>query len=138
MRNNHGPGITFNSNWIVRNNYIHKNGQLGIGGSGENILVEANEISENNQAGFDTGWEAGGSKFAYTTNLTVRNNYVHDNLGPGLWTDIDNINTIYEENIVTYNNNAGIKHEISFDVIIRNNFLHLMVILITTGFGGLR
>jgi parallel beta-helix repeat protein len=51
----------------------------------------------------------------------VRNNYVHDNEGPGLWTDINNISTLYEGNRVTDNYGPGISHEISYDAVIRNN-----------------
>ena len=56
-----------------------------------------------------------------TENLIVRGNFVHDNNGPGLWTDIDNINTLYENNIVEGNSGAGIFHEISYSATIRNN-----------------
>jgi hypothetical protein len=51
----------------------------------------------------------------------VRNNYVHDNNGPGLWTDINNYEVVYENNTVVGNLGYGIFHEISFDAVIRNN-----------------
>ena len=35
--------------------------------------------------------------------LTVRGNFSHHNLGPGLWTDINNIHTLYEENLLDDN-----------------------------------
>ncbi|MCA9381227.1 right-handed parallel beta-helix repeat-containing protein [Candidatus Dojkabacteria bacterium] len=121
--NNHGPAVSFNSNWIVRNNLIHYSGQMGLGGSGDNAIVQGNEIAYNNQAYFSCQWECGGAKFARTNNLVVDGNYVHHNLGPGLWTDIDNINTLYKNNTVVNNNLEGIKHEISFDVEIKDNFV---------------
>jgi parallel beta-helix repeat protein len=71
--------------------------------------------------GYDPGWEAGGSKFWATTNLVVESNYVHDNKGPGLWTDNSNVGTLYDSNTVINNLNEGIKHEISYNAIIRNN-----------------
>lgn len=123
IRYNHGSGISFSDNWIVRNNLVTYNGQLGIGGTGVDALVEGNEISFNNDLNYERGWEGGGTKFAFTQNLVVKNNYVHDNNGPGLWTDIDNINTTYDGNTVVDNFGEGIKHEISFDVVIKNNFL---------------
>ena len=70
-------------------------------------LFENNEISHNNRMGFNTSWEAGGSKFRSTTRLSVKGNYVHDNIGSGLWTDIDNIDTLYERNIVVRNSGEG-------------------------------
>ena len=128
VRWNHGAGIKMGHRMQVLRNNIHTNGQLGIGvGHGGitteaiGILVEGNEIAYNNYAGFNWGWEAGGSKFTRTNGLSVRNNYVHHNKGPGLWTDIDNVYTLYEGNIVEDNDGMGIFHEISYDAVIRNN-----------------
>ena len=46
-------------------NYVHDNGQMGLGGSGENILVQGNEIAKNGYwSGIDVLWEGGGFKFA--------------------------------------------------------------------------
>jgi hypothetical protein len=123
VRLNHGVGIKLGSNSLARDNYIHSNGQLGIAANGDNITIEDNEVSSNNYANFSCAWECGGSKFAKTRNLVIRNNFVHHNRGPGLWTDIDNIGTLYENNIVYANRNEGIFHEVSFDAIIRNNKL---------------
>jgi len=74
-----------------------------------------------NTIGYSPGWEVVGSKFAFTSNLVVRGNLVHHNLGNGLWTDINNIHTLYENNVVRDNWGQGIFHEISYDAIIRNN-----------------
>jgi parallel beta-helix repeat protein len=108
---------------VVRNNYIHHNRQLGIAASAStNGLIEDNEISYNNYTvEYDWGWEAGGSKFWSNTGLVIRGNYVHDNHGPGLWSDVNNYNTLYENNTVVNNFAAGIFHEISYDAVIRNN-----------------
>jgi hypothetical protein len=123
VRLNHGSGIGIGSGARVTNNYVHHNGQLGMGGVGDNVLVEGNEISYNNGAHFNPFWEAGGTKFAVTNNLIVRGNHVHHNDGPGLWTDIDNINTLYENNISEDNAQMGIFHEISYAAVIRNNIV---------------
>ena len=121
VRWNHGVGIRFGNASKVLHNNVHDNGQLGIAGSGKDALVEGNEIAHNNYAGYKPNWEAGGSKFTFTEGLVVRNNFVHDNNGPGLWTDIDNVNTIFEDNRTARNKSAGIATEISFGAIIRNN-----------------
>jgi hypothetical protein len=123
VRWNHGAGIELGSSARIESCNVHHNGQLGIGPHGANDLVEGNEIAYNNYAGYDFSWEAGGTKFSGTDNLVVRSNYVHDNLGNGLWTDIDNIHTLYEKNKVINNKGHGIRHEISYDAIIRNNLL---------------
>lgn len=122
IRLNHGAGIKLGTRMQVLRNYIHHNGQIGISASGsEETLVEENEIAYNNVAGFSWGWEAGGAKFVNTTDLIVRGNYVHHNRGPGLWTDFENRNTLYEDNFVEGNENMGIFHETSYDATIRGN-----------------
>ncbi|HEX6536610.1 MAG TPA: lectin [Gemmatimonadaceae bacterium] len=122
IRYNATAGIRLGTQMKVLRNKVHHNGQEGIVGIGDNVLVEGNEIAFNNyQDAYNPGWEAGGTKFVHTNNLVVRNNYVHDNHGPGLWTDIDNYNTLYEGNRVENNTQMGIFHEISWKATIRNN-----------------
>ena len=120
-RFNHGMGLHVLSNGQVLDNYTHDNGQSGMGGSGTNILVQGNEIARNNYTGIDHDFECGGFKFAWTDGLTVRNNYSHDNVGPGMWTDISSIRTLYENNVVMNNTRAGIFYETSYNAVIRNN-----------------
>ncbi len=120
---NHGMGIRLGDGMKVLGNKIIANGQLGLGGGGSNGVVDGNEIAGNNYAGYDYSWEAGGSKFAFTRNLIVRNNYVHDNDGPGLWTDLENENTLYDHNHTKSNREAGILHEVSYNAIVRNNVI---------------
>jgi hypothetical protein len=94
----------------VIGNYIHHNGRYGIAGSGF-VLVEGNEIAYNaNEFGL-TG-DSGATKFVYTTNLVIRNNYVHHNDGHGIWPDIDNVNVLTENNQVEANRGNGILYEI--------------------------
>jgi parallel beta-helix repeat protein len=122
IRYNWGGGVSLGSGFVVRGNSIHHNRQIGIKGGGSNILIENNEISHNNyRDDYSMSWEAGGTKFLKTVNLVVRGNFVHDNHGHGLWTDADNIGTLYENNVVVNNYGAGIFHEISYDAVIRNN-----------------
>ncbi|HUP18958.1 MAG TPA: right-handed parallel beta-helix repeat-containing protein [Gemmatimonadota bacterium] len=122
IRYNDGGGVRIGHRMVLRDNYIHHNEQIGVVGVGDDVLVEGNEISYNNfNRKHDYGWEAGGTKFVKTRNLVVRNNHVHNNWGPGLWTDIDNIDTLYEGNLVEDNADTGIFHEISYRATIRNN-----------------
>ncbi|HEY9857839.1 MAG TPA: right-handed parallel beta-helix repeat-containing protein [Stenomitos sp.] len=121
IRFNHGWGLQIGDGGTVRGCNIHHQGQLGIGGGGANVLVENNEIAYNNSEGFNSFWEAGGSKWVYANGLTVRKNWVHHNYGPGLWTDIENRNVVYEDNLVEANDRMGIVHEISGNAIIRRN-----------------
>ena len=121
VHHSHGCGIYGGTRSQVIDNFVHDMGQLGLCGQGEDMLVEDNEIANNNLDGFDPRWEAGGAKWVNTTRLTVRNNISHDNRGPGLWTDGNNIETLYEGNTVENNTEEGIFHEISYDAIIRDN-----------------
>jgi parallel beta-helix repeat protein len=122
VRLNHGVGICGGSGSLVSDNVVHHQGQIGLG-SGDSVgaVFERNEVYKNNIARFDPNWEAGGSKFARTTDLVVRSNFVHDNNGPGLWTDIENVGAVIEGNTVVNNKSTGIAHEISFQASIRNN-----------------
>ncbi len=124
VHDNAAGGVFVGSNSLLRNSRIHHNGQIGLkSASTTNAVIDNVEVDNNNTDNHNAGWEAGGSKFAYTTNLVVRNSFVHHNAGPGLWTDIDNVNTLYEANVVSDNMGAGIFHEISYSAIIRNNVI---------------
>ena len=124
VRLNYSVGITVQDGSQVIGNYVHDNGEVGVGGGGNNVLVQGNELASNGfWSGIDPLWEAGGLKFAQTDNLVVRGNYSHDNNGSGLWSDIDSINTLYEDNVVVHNTINGISYEISYNAIIRNNTL---------------
>ena len=122
IRFNAAAGVRIGDRMQLLRNYVHHNGQIGITGIGDDVLVEGNEIAYNNPArAFDWQWEAGGTKFVLTNRLVVRGNFSHHNVGPGLWTDIDNRATLYEDNRVEDNAGPGILHEISWAAVIRNN-----------------
>lgn len=121
VRLNSAGGITVGEGTQVINSQIIRNGQIGVSGIGDNMLIEGNEIAYNNFAGYSPGWEAGGTKFVGSRDLVVRGNYVHHNRGPGLWTDGSNVDVLYEDNLVVQNAGAGIFHEISYDAVIRYN-----------------
>ena len=110
---------------VVRNNHIHHNGRSGLSVRYTNGgLLENNEIAYNNwEQKWRWGTEAGGGKMWSTTDLVIRGNWSHHNHGPGIWTDHDNIGTVYENNIIEDNIANGIFHEISYDAVIRNNVI---------------
>lgn len=121
MRNCHSGGIRIGHGTQVLRSLITRNGEIGVVGIGDNVRVEDCEISWNNGAHFDPGWEGGGSKFVLTNNLIVRNNWWHHNEGPGLWLDIYNINYTLDGNLVEDNQQMGIFTEISYAGVISNN-----------------
>jgi parallel beta-helix repeat protein len=122
IRYNSAGGVRIGDKARVLRNYIHHNHQIGIVGRGDSVLIEDNEIAYNNYLKeYAFGFELGGAKFVNTRNLVVRGNRVHHNEGNGLWTDMNNIYVVYENNIVDDNSGAGIFHEVSLDAKIRNN-----------------
>jgi hypothetical protein len=127
VRLNHQIGVCSGPSSRVLDNFVHHQGQMGLCGSGKNIVVKGNEIAFNNLAGYSTAdggcWDAGGAKWVFTVGLRIADNYVHDNRCHGLWTDINNINTVYEHNWVVDNAGHGIFHEISYDAVLRRNLL---------------
>jgi parallel beta-helix repeat protein len=122
---NHGGGVSMGKRMRISGGaYIH-NGQIGMVGEGDEAVVENVEIAFNNYANYNWGWEAGGTKFWRSDGLVIRNTCVHDNEGPGIWTDIDNINVLIENNKVFRNEGDGIKHEISYKATIQGNTVAL-------------
>jgi parallel beta-helix repeat protein len=121
VRWNHFSGISSGPRSIARRNHVHHNGAFGFQGAGEGPVVAGNEISYNGVAGYNPFWGAGGAKWVWTIRMVVRDNFSHHNRGPGLWTDVNNIHTVYENNRVEDNERGGILHEISYDATIRDN-----------------
>lgn len=122
-RLNSGHGINIGDGSRVIASEIYQNGQLGIGGMGNDILITQNSIWGNNVYGFKIRWEAGGVKLARSENVILRDNHVYDNIGAGLWCDIECRDVLYEGNVVERNHRPGIFHEISFAAVIQNNVL---------------
>ena len=132
-----GPGWIIQNNHITRNsaagvatgndvrvlgNLIDHNGQEGFSARGNGGLYQGNDIAYNNfNLAVNPGWEAGGGKAEATDGLVFEQNYVHDNGGPGLWADTNNIHTTFDRNTVSNNRGAGIYEEISYDAVITDN-----------------
>ncbi len=121
VRLSHGTGIQLGDHGRIVRCHVHHNGQKGVGAKGSEVVMEDSEVAFNNYAGYDYAWEAGGTKFARTTNLRVLRNYVHDNAGAGLWADIDNHNALFQQNRVDNNRGSGIQYEISYGATIVGN-----------------
>ena len=55
--------------------------------------------------------------------MTIKDNYIHDNWGPGGWADTDNANTTWTGNTITDNEGAAIIEEISYNFSITDNYI---------------
>ena len=126
IHNNGGFGIRGGKGMRVLRNHTHNNGDAGIHGyRADGMLVEGNEVNNNGDSGVQSGAlaTAAGMKFFRIANLTVRDNYVHHNATRGIWTDTDCIDIMIEGNRVVANGKFGIWHEISYNAVIRNNYV---------------
>jgi len=132
---NGGAGVWVSSNSKLQNNCIENNEQLGVavpstGSTAQTVnpLIENNEIRNNNpsnaieSAGVCSGC-AGGMKVWNSKAATIRNNRVTSNNGAGIWVDNNNIDTLVEHNVSKDNRRYGIFLEISYNAIIRNNYV---------------
>lgn len=139
VNNNQGAGLMAGDNNTYRNNCIKDNGQYGINAfacpsyanpprscdSVDNFILENNEISGNNTQ----DWEkqrpgcgcTGGVKFWTNSNATVRNNYVHNNRGTGLWLDNNNRGFLIENNYLENNDGIALFIEAGYDARIQKN-----------------
>jgi hypothetical protein len=117
-----------------------------------NIVVSGNEISYNDTCDFSglidnvaAGWknhnpvpasyrnhecgqvvgdgDQGGFKLWQTDGVTIEDNYIHDNWGPGGWADTDNANTTWVGNTFTGNEGPAVIEEISYNFSITDNYM---------------
>jgi hypothetical protein len=121
IRFNHAGGITVGSGSQVLNNYLHHNGQVGIGAAGgQNVIIANNDVSYNGGLFFQY-WGTGGIKLMGMRDALLQNNHAHHNLSGGLWCDGDCYNITFASNLVEDNEQFGIHYEISFNAVIVNN-----------------
>jgi hypothetical protein len=129
IQDNAGAGLGLGSNSVTEYNCLTKNGQYGFSSYApagiQNVTLDYNEISYN-----DTyNWEvkspgcgcSGGGKFWNGYNISVRDNYVHDNENVGLWADTDNSGITVEGNYISKNFAEAVMIEISYNFLIADN-----------------
>src|SRR5271165_4052300 len=135
IRLNHGFGVRVNYRMHILKNYIHDNGQVGIGGgigwrptpatqsANSGILIQGNLIDHNDYAHFDPQFGAGGIKFGATSGVVIRHNVIQNNEGSGIHFDDDSGNQFVDGNAITDNSDAdGLQMEIGGGVsVFRNN-----------------
>lgn len=132
IADNAGAGMMAGANQVVRSNCLARNGQYGFnayqGGDGISDLVfERNEITGNNTEDWETKQPGcgctGGGKFWAVKGARITENWVHGNKSVGLWADTNNIDFVFERNIVEDNDDVGIWYEISYNARIAHNLL---------------
>jgi hypothetical protein len=93
--------------------YYHHNGRNGIGCGLEaagGLLIDGVEVAFNGNPG-ELGIGGGGMKFARGHGIVVRNSYVHDNIGNGIWCDVQCGDYTVVDNRVIANTRKGIHYE---------------------------
>ena len=144
-----GSGNTIEHNCLTGNGQYAFNAYQNPGdpqvstvtGGPQNIVLSDNEISYNDTC----NWEAfstfpiktpagcagagqfdgcgcsGGGKFWQDQNVTVQDNYVHDNYSTGIWADTDNNGFSIEGNYFSANYAEALIYEISYNALIKGN-----------------
>lgn len=144
--------LTLNGQYGFQSSDVNSWGQDSLTGGPYNVTVEHNEISYNDTCNFQgpltnkaIGWsnynavptsyrnphcgtvtpdgDEGGFKLWQTDGVTIKDNYVHNNWGPGAWVDTDNANTTFAGNTITANDGPAIIEEISYNFSITDNYM---------------
>jgi parallel beta-helix repeat protein len=144
--------MTLNGQYGFQSSDVNSWGLDAVTGGPYNVTIEDNEISYNDTCDFEgtltnaaIGWSKhnpvpvryrnphcgqvtpdgneGGFKLWKTDGVTIKDNYIHNNWGPGIWADTDNANTTYAGNTITGNDDEAIIEEISYNFSITGNYL---------------
>jgi len=120
-----GLSYRYSADATIRGNRFAWNGQMALGGGGmQGMTFTDNEILFSNWRRVSLAWEAGGLKFASTVDSHVARNRSAYNYGPGIWFDgFDNGNLI-ERNVIHDNLGLGIFTEIDWHQVIRENLVY--------------
>ncbi len=146
-----GIGVLYNltSGWIIEYCELHHN-KYGVAPTSDSIVRYCSVHHNVGDINSPTPEENGGgylnyniTNTLYDTNeiafngpemktissgtVTFRNNYVHDNVGSGIWYDGPNAGSVVENNVVDDHATQGIVLEVSNDIIIRNNVVRRAV-----------
>jgi len=134
---NRGAGLMAGPDNVYRYNCMKDNGQYAVnaccGGDSPATEIHDFTLDHNEIVGNNTDdWESqvsgcgctGGVKFWLNRDVTVTDNWVHDNHGPGLWMDNNNRGFMIEGNYISDNDGQAVFAEAGYDFQIRfNNIL---------------
>ena len=125
VQGNAGGGVMLGSGNVLAYSCLKGNGEYGFQGGGAHLIVDHNEVTGNNT----DNWEVrqpgcgctGGAKFWGANGAVITSNYVHGNLGPGLWADTNNRGFDVEHNYFADNQGEGFIYEISYNLRLASN-----------------
>jgi hypothetical protein len=124
---NHARGVSLSHGLLCEDSRLNDNGQMGVGGGAGGWTFRRVEFARNNFAGFGTGWEAGGLKYA--SGSLFSNNLIefcdcHHNDGRGFWGDYGGQATTIRYNKIWANEELGIALEACHTQTVERNYLH--------------
>jgi hypothetical protein len=134
----YADGLTLTDTTIARNAYsgvsvigrnvrmeritARDNGYIGVHGHlSRRVDLLNSTVVRNNAERFDAVNSGSGVKFTNSTIIGVRNNYVADNSGVGIWSDIATSFVSVTGNLVERNSHSGILMELSGRVVVADN-----------------
>jgi hypothetical protein len=128
-----GAGVFVGTDDILSYSCLRDNGEYGFQGIGDgrgqfsatHLTIDHNEVAGNNT----WNWESkdagcgcsGGDKFWNVADVSLTDNYIHNNHGSGIWADTDNANFDVEGNYVSNNDGEAVFYEISYNLRLVNN-----------------
>ena len=106
----HGIGC-YAGTRVIGGRYHHnlRNG-IGCALDGGGVLIDGVEVDHNGSLEH-LGSGAGGMKFARGHGVVVRNSYVHDNIGNGVWCDVQCGDYTVVDNRIVFNSRKGVHYE---------------------------
>ena len=144
-----GSGNTIEHNCLTANGQYAFNAyqnpgdpqQSKVTGGPQDIVLSGNEISYNDTCNWEASGKfpvktpagcagagqsdgcgcSGGGKFWQAQNVTVKNNYVHDNYNVGIWADTNDDGFDIEGNYFSANFDSALVYEISYNALIKGN-----------------
>ena len=133
VQHNAGAGVFVGTDDVLSYSCLRNNGEYGFQGIGHSkgqfgathLTISYNEVIGNNT----WNWESkdpgcgcsGADKFWNVADVSLIDNYIHNNHGPGIWADTDNANFDVEGNYVSNNDDVAIIYEVSYNLRLANN-----------------
>ena len=127
---NRGAATMAGAQQVMKGNCFKNNGQYGLNaccGDVTGLVLDGNEFAGNNADDLEKDNPGcgctGGMKFWEVDKVDIRNNWIHDNHGPGIWVDTNGNDFLIEHNVIENNDGAAIFYETSYNAIIRDNMI---------------
>lgn len=111
-----GVGIRVVDSRILDNGYIGVHAERA-----SSFVLERSAVLRNNREDFDPFHSGAGVKLTRSSGVTIRENDISWNRGPGLWTDLDTRLVTIVRNLIEGNRRAGIEIELSSEVNVLSN-----------------